>query len=227
MSLILNIDTVDRIAKVSIAENGETIDFLTNDNQKDHAGFLQTGIKTILQKLGISLKDLAAVSVVAGPGSYTGIRVGLASAKGLSYTLKIPLIGINSLELLAFSVNFETNNDETLIAPMIDARRSEVFTAVYDSSMKIILPSCNMILEKSSFGTILDKFNVIFIGSGKIKWQAICDHKNSLFFLPEVKKNGLELLSHKNFIEKKFIDIAYSEPFYLKEFVSTSKTKNK
>jgi tRNA threonylcarbamoyladenosine biosynthesis protein TsaB len=226
MSLILNIDTATSVANVSIAENGIVLSHLTNDRQKDHAGFLQPAIKSILLESNRSLTQLSAVSVVTGPGSYTGTRVGLASAKGLCYGLKIPLLGINTLEALAFSAIQNGGIDsKALIAPMIDARRMEVFTAVYDIGLNQILPPSCMILDNLSFNSFLIERNVVFVGDGITKWQNVCAHNNASFSSELIDINALGLLSYDKFIKNEFVDIAYSEPLYLKEFFPISKIK--
>ena len=133
MSLILNIDTASEKAHVSFAKNGLIINSLSCESQKEHASFLQTAIQQLTKNTNIFLTDIDAVAVTAGPGSYTGLRVGMASAKGLCYALKKPLITISSLEVLTISALdlFQNTGESVLLCPMIDARRMEVFTAVY------------------------------------------------------------------------------------------------
>src|SRR5678816_960051 len=129
MPLILTIDTATEIATVCISEEDQVLESISNEDQKQHASFLQDGIKNLLQKCGISQKDISAVSVTAGPGSYTGLRVGIASAKGLSYALNIPLILLNTLEVMAKAVMTSDKNitGNVLFCPMIDARRMDIF----------------------------------------------------------------------------------------------------
>src|SRR5665647_1745116 len=147
MALILNIDTATESAIISISEKDKIIDSVTNSNQKDHASFLQPAIKNLLQKADLSINKLNAIAVTAGPGSYTGLRVGMASAKGLCYALKIPLITINTLEVMALSSLKQIHDPSALYCPMIDARRMEVFTAVYDHHLTEIIKPCSMILD--------------------------------------------------------------------------------
>src|SRR2546423_5943119 len=138
MAFILNIDTALEEACISLAENDRIIKYAINDNQKDHATWLQPAIKNLFEESGIKTDQLHAVGVSNGPGSYTGLRVGLSTAKGLCYALKIPLITICSLEVIAFSAKREATE---LICPMIDARRMEIFTAVYDKTLaQIVTP---------------------------------------------------------------------------------------
>ncbi len=145
MGLILNIDTATETAQVSFAKDGKVLQSLTNELQKDHASFLQTAIQQLAKKNNLILTDVDGIAVTAGPGSYTGIRVGMASAKGLCYALNKPLIAINTLQVLTVAAQQELNNaSEILFCPMIDARRMEVFTAIYNNTLAEILPPlCN------------------------------------------------------------------------------------
>ncbi|MBA2250622.1 MAG: tRNA (adenosine(37)-N6)-threonylcarbamoyltransferase complex dimerization subunit type 1 TsaB, partial [Chitinophagaceae bacterium] len=144
MALILNIDTCTENAIVSLANNDVIIGTMNNSNQKDHASFLHTAIKNLLDKSGILISQLNAIAVTAGPGSYTGIRVGMAAAKGLAYALQIPLISLNTLEVIAMCSIIQSENKDAFFCPMIDARRMEVFTAVYDQFLKEIIAPCAM-----------------------------------------------------------------------------------
>ena len=222
MSLILNIDTATETAHVSLAKDGIVLMSYLNELQKEHASFLQPAIQQLCTNTGIKLKDIDAIAVTGGPGSYTGLRVGLASAKGLCYALSKPLIMINTLEILTSSA-FSTSIDQVagpsiLFCPMIDARRMEVFTAIYDSQLTEILPPCAMILDEQSFQDQLNKNKVIFFGSGSLKWKAICNDPNASFETLSIRPEAMSKLSSKQFSLDCFADVAYSEPFYLKEF---------
>jgi tRNA threonylcarbamoyladenosine biosynthesis protein TsaB len=223
MSLILNIDTATEIAHVSIARDGFVLQDAFNNDQKNHAGFLQSAIKKILQDAKILITEIDAVAVTEGPGSYTGIRIGMASAKGLCYALNKPLITINTLEAMANSAVQELRqqpsfNMSALLCPMIDARRMEVFTAVYDIAlMNILMPSA-VILDNSSFKSILDSHFVNFFGSGSKKWKVECNHKNAFFPDVTITAAALSSLSINKFNQNSFTSIAYSEPLYIKEF---------
>jgi tRNA threonylcarbamoyladenosine biosynthesis protein TsaB len=219
MGLILNIDTATETAQVSFAKDGKVLQSLTNEMQKDHASFLQTAIQQLAKKNSIALADVNAIAVTAGPGSYTGIRVGMASAKGLCYALNKPLIAINTLEVLTVAVQQELNNaPEILFCPMIDARRMEVFTAIYNNTLAEILPPCAIILEESSFLPQLQNNKIVFFGSGAAKWKSICSHSNASFAAASNITDAMASLSEAYFDQQKFSDLAYSQPFYLKEF---------
>ena len=215
---ILQINTAFSEASVAISRNGELLHELNNSNQYDHASFLQPAILEICKICGIELEALHALSVVNGPGSYTGLRVGLASAKGICYALKIPLICINTLYWMAKG---NINNDVDYICPMIDARRNEVFTALYDKSGNAILEPTAMILETNSFAEYLNKKKIAFIGDGSVKCSLIIQHNNALFPENVHSSSHLSKISYETFQKKEFQDLAYTEPFYIKAFHST------
>jgi len=227
MSLILNIDTASEQAHVSFAKDGQVLHTLGNDLQKEHASFLQAAIEQLINNTGIKLTDIDAVAVTAGPGSYTGLRVGFASAKGLCYALKKPLITTSTLEVLtvsALQLDAPAANENILLCPMMDARRMEVFTAVYNQDLSVYMQPCAMILDSFSFEKDLAKNKILFFGSGSDKWQKICaagdQHSNVVFKTVAVLPESLARVSNILFSEKKFTDLAYSEPLYLKEFQS-------
>lgn len=225
MSLILNIDTASEKAHISFAKDGLVLATLSNASQKEHASFLQTAIGQLCKTTGILLPEIDAVAVTAGPGSYTGLRVGFASAKGLCYALKKPLISIGSLEMLTISAIdiLQEQDDRLLYCPMIDARRMEVFTAVYKSNLGIFLAPCAMILDELSFKKDLIKNKIMFFGSGAVKWKTICNHTNALFENIEISPISLCRHSHSLFLKNIITELAYSEPFYVKEFQTVTK----
>jgi tRNA threonylcarbamoyladenosine biosynthesis protein TsaB len=221
MSLILNIDTSAQQAAVSIAKDGNLMQVLQNPDQKEHASFLQPAIKKLLQEAQMTINDLDAVAVVNGPGSYTGLRVALASAKGLCYVAKKPLITIGTLPLMARAAIENINHypsTVTRLCPMIDARRQEVFTAVYNLSLEEILRGQAMILSDESFVGVLLQETVLFFGTGAVKWQALVSNTNALFAGSFDTTAAMADLSNQMFIQQQFTDLAYSEPLYLKEF---------
>jgi tRNA threonylcarbamoyladenosine biosynthesis protein TsaB len=221
MSLILNIDTATEIARISIAQNGVVLKDAVNTEQKDHAAFVQPAIKMILANTGIALSAIDAIAVMAGPGSYTGLRVGMASAKGLCYALKKPLIAINTLEAMAMAALIVLPVTENkLLCPMIDARRMEVFTAIYNQSLEILLSPRALILEATGYEEFLEKNQIIFFGNGSGKWEKICTSTNATFQCINIDSASMALLSFKKFTANSFKtdDIAYLEPFYIKEF---------
>ncbi len=225
MSLVLNIDTATATALVCLAKDGKPLRSLANTAQKDHASFLQVAIQQLVNDTGIALKDIDAVAVTAGPGSYTGLRVGMASAKGLCYALDKPLITLSTLAVLAVSAVQQLNNVENcLFCPMIDARRMEVFTAVYNGALKLILQPCAMILDERSFSEQLNQGRVVFFGSGSAKWSGLCHHPNASFADISITSEALASLSEGLCVSSQFTKLAYAEPVYLKEFNDTGKS---
>ena len=218
MALILHIDTASAVASVSIVRDGNIMAFRENKLVNEHASFLQPNIKIILEDAGISLSETDAIAVVNGPGSYTGLRVGLASAKGLSFALNKPLITIGTLPLMALAAVQATGDKNISYAPMIDARRMEVFTAVYDADGKELLSPCSKILNDDSFVEEFLLNKILFFGSGSEKWKKICTHPNALFSMDYDTVQSFAQLSLKAYLSQQFAALAYSEPQYLKEF---------
>lgn len=215
--ILLHINTALNDAYVGISQGDELMGTVSNDSPFDHAAFLQPAIKELCHANNVSLKQIDAVTVVNGPGSYTGLRVGLSAAKGICYALNKPLICINSLEWLATNM---TDANADLICPMIDARRMEVYTALYDRSLKCVLEPTAMVLSNESFSDSLSKHSIAFIGNGCTKWKSVVQHPHALF--PESNSGVHEQMKrslHK-WASKVFDDLAYAEPFYIKDFYS-------
>ena len=222
MAIILNIDTATETAVISLSENEKVINFATNSTQKDHASFLHPAIKNLLQQANMPINKLNAVAVTSGPGSYTGLRVGMACAKGLCYALNIPLITINTLEVMALATINQVQDDLALYCPMIDARRMEVFTAVYDVNLKEIMTPASMILDES-FKELLKNNKIYFSGSGTLKLKDILINDNAFYPSAEITPNPLATLAFDQFIEKNFSEVGYASPVYLKEFYTIPK----
>jgi tRNA threonylcarbamoyladenosine biosynthesis protein TsaB len=222
MALLLCIDTSTTHASVALAKDGVLIGIKTNQNQREHASFLQPAIHSLLQETNHTIKDLAAIAITSGPGSYTGLRVGFASAKGLAYALDIPLISIETtLVMSAAALANVKNEKELLLCPMIDARRMEVFTALYSTQLEPASTISALVLTPESFAQQLESSRILFFGDGSPKWQTICNHPNAVFM--EVKWNAADMvgLADNLFKQKSFSSLAYSLPGYVKEFHST------
>lgn len=222
MMLILCIDTSTTHASVALAKDGVMVGIKINQNQREHASFLQPAIQLLLQESGYKLHELSAIAVTSGPGSYTGLRVGFASAKGLCYALDIPLISIPTTLVMSATATAQIGkNEPALLCPMIDARRMEVFTALYQPDLSIISPISALILSPDSFASELSNSSILFFGDGAKKWQTICHHSNALF--PEVSWNAANMveLAHQLYQNKQFSLLAYSVPEYGKGFHST------
>jgi len=229
MSLILNIDTATENASVCLAASGTALAVRLNNIQKDHASWLHTAIHEVMQESGTQMNDIKAVAISAGPGSYTGLRVGMASAKGLCYALNIPLILENTLYVMANAAIAQLKKeqgvkDNLLICPMIDARRMEVFTAIYNWDLQEVAAPQALELGNDFFVNFSNGGAILFIGSGIIKAKTLLNNPKFLFY--DLIYNGLHLseLSYGKYRNGQFANLAYSEPIYIKEFYSTFKT---
>jgi tRNA threonylcarbamoyladenosine biosynthesis protein TsaB len=220
MALILNIDTAINVASICLAKDGRVLSIAKNESQKDHASWLHIAIKEIFEKNGLELRLVEAIAITGGPGSYTGLRIGMAAAKGICFALNKPLISLNTLLVMA---NAAKNESADLLCPMIDARRMEVFTAIYTKGLEIVKEPTAITLNENSFVEYLSSNSICFFGNGSNKFQAI--KKSSQAFFSDVKTDAssMILLSEKSFGEKKFVDLAYAEPLYLKEFYTPAK----
>jgi tRNA threonylcarbamoyladenosine biosynthesis protein TsaB len=221
MALILSIDTSLEEATVCIAEEEHVIVIKKNSRQTDHAAWIQTAIKNMFLESERSLGELSAIAITAGPGSYTGLRVGMATAKGMCYALGLPLITESTLWLLAQRVKKEmaTNSvheHPVLICPMIDARRMEVFTAIFDLDLNVVMNPTALVLNENSFSGELSKNVVIFCGNGSKKWQNLCLYSNAVFADVILNVTDLAEIASKKFKKGEFSDLAYAEPAYLK-----------
>ena len=218
MALILSIETATTNCSVSLSKNGETL-LLKEDNSNNysHAERLHVFIDETLREANIERSELEAIAVSKGPGSYTGLRIGVSAAKGLCYALDIPLISVSTLEALAYQVNV----DNGVIVPMLDARRMEVYSAIYSSNLKQVRDIEAQILDESSFTQELSKGKVYFIGNGVEKTKALLKHENAFFIegkLPSA--NQMSALAYLKYKKSDTEDVAYFEPYYLKDFVA-------
>ena len=222
MALLLCIDTSTTHASVALAKDAVVLGIKTNQNQKDHGSFLQPAIKELLQETGFALTDLQAIAVTSGPGSYTGLRVGFASAKGLCYALNLPLIAISTTVVMSSAALKEiTSTNAFLLCPMIDARRMEVFTCLYTAQLDPLSSIGAKILDAGSFSAELEQQLVYFFGDGAAKWQSICQHPNARFLTIDWNAAGMIEIAEKRFQQQAFTSLAYSTPDYGKEFYST------
>lgn len=217
MSLILTIDTAVEGASVCLAREGDVVACQENPSQKDSAAWIQPALHELVKEYGITWQHLDAIAVSAGPGSYTGLRVGMSTAKGLCYALGIPLITIGTLKMMALAA---LDEDADLLCPMIDARRMEVFTALYNKQLEEVVAPHSLILTPGSFGELVAKHRVVFFGNGSPKFAPLAQHPNARFATLASSARHLAPLAHKQFTHKAFADLAYAEPYYGKEFFS-------
>ena len=223
MAYILNIETSTTNCSVAIFNDSNLIEF-AEENTEDysHSKSLHVFIDSILKKSKISPKDLSAISVSKGPGSYTGLRIGVASAKGLCFALDIPLISIETLKILSQNIL----NKGTVI-PCLDAKRMEVYSAVFDINNNMIRDTKAEIISENSFQKYLNKNQVYFIGNANEKLKTIITNKNAKFidnYFPSARQMGV--LSFNKFKNNKFEDLDNFEPFYLKDFVGAKWNPN-
>lgn len=223
MANILNIDTSTDVCSVALTSEGDVLEHREEYEGQNHAKVLSAFIKDMLDYAAPRGIKLDAIAVTTGPGSYTGLRIGLSEAKGLCFGLDVPLIGISTLELLVTTVMFrEFWDEDVLFVPMIDARRKEVFTGVYDLELNHVMTPQPLILDEDSFETFNDK-KLILCGNGADKAVDIIKHPN-FQFIPRIKPEAVNMmaLSERAFRNNNFIDIAYSTPEYLKDFQATT-----
>jgi tRNA threonylcarbamoyladenosine biosynthesis protein TsaB len=216
MPIILNIETATKNCSVALAKEGKTIVYkeLATENFS-HAEKLHVFIEQILVESNVQFSELNAIAVSQGPGSYTGLRIGVSSAKGFSYALNIPLIAVDTLQLLAKQINI----DKGIILPMIDARRMEVFSAMYDSNYNQIRATQAEIIDESSYHEISETIHLVGDGIGKFT-NTLTDEKfvfHNKVVYPSAKE--MSALSFEKFQNSDFVDVAYFEPFYLKDFL--------
>lgn len=220
MSLLLNIETATKNCSVSLAKDGITI--LTKEISEEgysHAERLHVFIEEILNETQTSFQDLKAVAVSKGPGSYTGLRIGVSAAKGICYGLTIPLISVDTLQVLARQVKIE----EGIIIPMLDARRMEVYSAVFDKNFTKIMDVQAEVLTAESYAEIEE--STYFIGDCQEKCKTVLTKPNFHFVSNIIfpSANEMSALSYQKFVNQEFEDVAYFEPFYLKDFMITKK----
>jgi tRNA threonylcarbamoyladenosine biosynthesis protein TsaB len=216
MKKIILIETSTALCSVALAENGTVTAYRESSAPKAHASLTAVFVQEVLAERGLSLNDCDAICVSMGPGSYTGLRVGLSTAKGICFGAKIPLIAINTLAILAQQGKCEQCD---LIIPMIDARRMEVYSCIYNNNQERISPIVPTILDENSYKSQLESGKVLFIGDGCAKFERIISHPNARFISVHPKAEAMSQLAMNKLIKKEFEDVAYFEPFYLKDFV--------
>lgn len=224
MAVILNIETSTNVCSVALTADGMVLCHREDFHGQNHATLLSGFIKDCLDFLAGKELKLEAVAVSIGPGSYTGLRIGLSEAKGLCYALGIPLIGIDTLKIMAVSVMFspDINGDELLI-PMMDARRMEVYTAVYDFALEVLVEPTPYILDDRPYGRWIESGRpLLFFGNGSDKARDLITGGN-VRFIPDIVPLAIDMLalSEQAYSRKAFLDLAYSVPRYLKEFQAT------
>jgi tRNA threonylcarbamoyladenosine biosynthesis protein TsaB len=220
MALILNIDTAVETASACLAKDGVVLAFAENAGRKDHAAWLHTAIKNVFEKASLHLQQTDTVAVTEGPGSYTGLRIGMASAKGICYALNKPLITLNTLMVMARAAAGE---EADLLCPMIDARRMEVFTALYTKKLEPVIAPVAFMLHEKSFEAELNSNRICFFGNGSDKFRQLTKNPNALFSTVKADASVMAPLAEEKFRQAAFASLAYAEPLYLKEFYTPAK----
>lgn len=227
MAIILNIETSTSVCSVAIAKEGKVLAYRVSPGERSHATLLTPYIEEVLESSGISVEDLDGIAVCKGPGSYTGLRIGISTAKGMAYALNKPLIAIGTLICMVNGLKAELpyllNDKNTLLCPMLDARRMEVYLALYDNELKTELEVRAEIINEHSFQNFLRDRKIVFFGDGMEKCRNVIRHENAVFvenFNPLA--SYLSEISYSYYLNNKFVDIAYFEPFYLKDFIATT-----
>ncbi len=221
MAYFLAIETATKNCSVALFKGSILLDHIDIEDGYTHAENIAPFVERLLAKNSISVDKIKAIAVSKGPGSYTGLRIGVAFAKGLCFAKNIPLIGINTLEAMSSAVINELNDSDAFYCPMLDARRNEVYTAVFNYELRETETTKALVLDEKSFNEILKKNKVYFFGDGSIKASRIINSSNANF----LKNNYTSAkyfgdLIQKYFSSQKFADLAYFEPFYLKNFVA-------
>ncbi len=223
---ILCIETSTTVCSVCVTEDDKVLAFKEINGGFSHAENLHVFIEEVLKEANLSIKQINAVAVSKGPGSYTGLRIGVSAAKGLCYALKIPLISIDTLQSMAYEVSY-LKNEDAFYCPMLDARRMEVYCAIYDKNLEAVLAVNALVLDEKSLEILNGNKPIFFYGDGMPKAKELLSTIKNSFFVEDIfpsAKSMVELAFNK-FKENIFEDVAYFEPFYLKEFFTTQSLK--
>jgi tRNA threonylcarbamoyladenosine biosynthesis protein TsaB len=225
MSYILQIETATTVCSVALAKNGQVVGVKQLDERNIHAEIITLYIQELITQAAIQFADLDAIAVSCGPGSYTGLRIGISTAKGLCFALDKPLIAIETLEAMIYGVMDEKKYNDMLLCPMIDARRMEVYTALFDAEGNKIEPTTASIIDESSYHEQLQTRKILFFGDGAEKCRSVLGGNPNATFLPEFFNSAAYLTQRafEKFSGKNFEDVAYFEPYYLKDFIAGKK----
>ena len=227
MARILLVDTSTAVLSVGLSVDGTVVEERICTEARQQASLTAPLVKEVLDAQGISVKDCDAVCVGSGPGSYTGLRVGVSTAKGLAFGAGKPLLAVGTLDILAQSVLCHSErSEESYIVPMIDARRMEVYTAVYSSAGEKLTPIQALVVVEDSFAEQLEAGPILFVGDGALKCREVIRHPNARFQDAAPLVRYMAPLAEEAYAIGRFENLAYFEPFYLKDFVATVSKKN-
>lgn len=226
--MILCLETATNLCSVALCENGEVGALRESVDSKSHASMLTVFIQEVLREKGIKTSDLQAVAVSKGPGSYTGLRIGVSAAKGIAYASSIPLIGIETPYSMFHGIREKYMHDKKVIfCPMLDARRMEVYYSMYDIKGNVIKQIAAEVINENSFDFIPESDKIVFFGDGSAKLKEVIRRPNIIFdedYL--ISAAHMCYPSLEAFGKKQFEDVAYFEPLYLKDFITTVQKKN-
>lgn len=230
MSLLLLIETATTSCSVALAANGEIVALREINQRNVHAEVITVYIDELFKQTGRQYHELDAIAVSSGPGSYTGLRIGVSTAKGLCFSLDKPLIAVETLTSMAHGLIERGQvaiNTTTLLCPMIDARRMEVYTAIFDHNGKQVNPTAAEIIDEHSFSDLLNNNKIIFFGDGADKCRETLAHQPNAVFSVEFANSAKDMLvpAMAKLSAQQFEDIAYFEPYYLKDFIAGVKKK--
>lgn len=226
MALILCIETSTTSCSIALAKNGQVVALRENNEGLNHSVLAAPYVEEALKEYKVEVKDLDAVAVSMGPGSYTGLRIGVSLAKGLCYGANIPLISIPTLQALTINAATKTNDPDGLYIPMIDARRMEVYSAICKANGEQITDTEAIIVEPDFYKEHINKGKVYLFGNGSAKTKEILTSPNITFIQNiETSAVGCAPIAERKFLAEEFEDVAYFEPFYLKDFIATTPKK--
>ena len=227
--LILSLDTSATVCSVALHQNGQVLACYELFAEKSSSGLLTTLIQNVVQHTGHHLAQLDAVAVAKGPGSYTGLRIGVSTAKGLCYALDKPLLAVNTLEAMARQVSrVAAGPPAGVLCPMLDARRMEVYAAMYGPAGQEVMPTAAVVIDEQSFADVLARQPVLFFGNGAAKCEPVLSQHPNAHFLPTLIQPSARTvgeLAARAYAEGRFEEVATFEPFYLKDFMGTKPRK--
>lgn len=227
MSLIVQIETATTACSVALANKGEVLAIRELNQRNVHAEVITLYIDDVLKQAGFTYADIDAVAVSCGPGSYTGLRIGISTAKGLCFALDKPLIAVETLQSMASGITGEVDDSEVLLCPMIDARRMEVYTALFDARGQRLKATSAEIIDEQSFSETLETHKILFFGDGAEKCRTALSHNTNALFRDDFVNSARHLTAGAlaKFNAQNFEDVAYFEPFYLKDFIAGKKAE--
>lgn len=228
MAIILSIETSTPVSSIALHDSGVLISSQSIHKNKSHSEFLVPSIQYLCQASGITMQEIKSVAISKGPGSYTGLRIGTSTAKGICYGLDAQLIAVNTLEAMAHGIS-KYFDQETLLCPMLDARRMEVYCLAMINDGKILEPTNARIIDENSFQNLLDKNKVVFFGNGAIKCKSILGNHNNAIFIDDIYPSAIQIgeLAWEKHQNASYEDLAYFEPFYLKDFIAKKPSSKK